>query len=525
MANSYDPTQSEFANIQLVGELAARMMDDVDQNFRHVTRLAWPKSLVDITQDLVDEHILEAQYLPPVWSEFVTVRKRPTVWDFASQMADTQSGHIVFASDDCFVVGDSDGIFALMTFSPVPVGSEMLYQLAFHLFDLGQNTLVLTSIFHELSNTYDIASFPDADLIDEHKVSPTGDNLLAYLKDPRRQRPVFIYRASGILSGKTREAHRMSKRLMTAFGLVVTSNVVHRQFSDLLWGRRQGIIAIPPTTGDIDPIPIETDRLRDLSDCFDFLQGSPLIEEPSRTLTGNAIGAHARKAWRPFSLPIANLERVRAQGDYLKQFWNAILVVAARIRDVRDEPETVVQANLESEIISAPPLPAGAAVPLPVPQRVIELDDEGYPIHCSDIPDWVAKQFPTQIAIMPRARKALNKAGHAEPGRIGRGIAALAGARRSLLLGDRDQLNSFEQQLLSMRMRDSFTNAERLRGQTGDAYVIHFEGRRLLLDRHLCSNSSGFNDPRLIRIYYAYDRTTQKIVIGWMPTHLPTSIS
>jgi hypothetical protein len=47
----------------------------------------------------------------------------------------------------------------------------------------------------------------------------------------------------------------------------------------------------------------------------------------------------------------------------------------------------------------------------------------------------------------------------------------------------------------------------------------------LLLDRHLRSNASPFNDPRLIRIYYTFDPLTEAIVVGWLPTHLMTTQS
>lgn len=51
------------------------------------------------------------------------------------------------------------------------------------------------------------------------------------------------------------------------------------------------------------------------------------------------------------------------------------------------------------------------------------------------------------------------------------------------------------------------------------------QGLQLLLDRHLASTASGFNDPRLIRIYYVYDNVCAKILIGSLPGHLPTSRS
>jgi len=62
------------------------------------------------------------------------------------------------------------------------------------------------------------------------------------------------------------------------------------------------------------------------------------------------------------------------------------------------------------------------------------------------------------------------------------------------------------------------------RTEVVDFFPNH-QGKTFLLDRHLASNSSGFNDPKMIRIYYFYDAESEKIVVGWLPTHLQTSKS
>jgi hypothetical protein len=92
-------------------------------------------------------------------------------------------------------------------------------------------------------------------------------------------------------------------------------------------------------------------------------------------------------------------------------------------------------------------------------------------------------------------------------------------------MGEAGTVAVFEAGLLRLKMRDGFSNAERLKGQTGAEYVLEHGGRKLLLERHLRSNSSGFNDPRMVRIYYVFDKMLRKIVVGWLPSHLRTSQS
>ena len=54
------------------------------------------------------------------------------------------------------------------------------------------------------------------------------------------------------------------------------------------------------------------------------------------------------------------------------------------------------------------------------------------------------------------------------------------------------------------------------------AYFIRLGGRRRFLDQHLGKGSA--RDPRYcMRIYFCWDEDTNRVVIGHMPSHLPTS--
>jgi hypothetical protein len=91
--------------------------------------------------------------------------------------------------------------------------------------------------------------------------------------------------------------------------------------------------------------------------------------------------------------------------------------------------------------------------------------------------------------------------------------------------GDRFSAQAFHKGLRALSLRDGFSGAERLLGRTGSDYMISHRGRTYILDRHLASNASGFNDPKMVRIYYFYDPGLDKIIVGWLPTHLRTSKS
>lgn len=61
-------------------------------------------------------------------------------------------------------------------------------------------------------------------------------------------------------------------------------------------------------------------------------------------------------------------------------------------------------------------------------------------------------------------------------------------------------------------------------GEHGDAYFVQYGGRRRLLDQHLGRGTS--RDSRYsLRVYFFWDEDTQRAVVGWLPSHLPNSLT
>ena len=239
----------------------------------------------------------------------------------------------------------------------------------------------------------------------------------------------------------------------------------------------------------------------------------------SSSSSGAAIGTSALSAWSWQTSRAPSLEQLRHGGTIFKQVWERVLEQFTPLPAPLDidaaEPasDTEEHAGVDSDSLMS--------------ERVepLKLDADGYPIDASDISLWADAKFGDRIAIAPRARRALTKSQHPEPRRIAEALEILAGPKWRGYLGETETVAELEAGLLKLRMRDGFSNAERLKGQTGADYILDYGGRRLLLERHLRSNSSGFNDPRMIRIYYVFDKLLRKIVVGWLPGHLRTSQS
>lgn len=199
----------------------------------------------------------------------------------------------------------------------------------------------------------------------------------------------------------------------------------------------------------------------------------------------------------------------------LKLVHKVTLVERAELEQAKADEAAQAQA---SQQVALPiievdePEPRLPARP-PPPAILLNLDDLGW---------WSEQLDPSRIILLPRAFRAAKGFRHLEPERIGTALKLLEGDRWASFQGDRDAVVRFQEGLKGLYMHDGWSNAERLQGVTGDEYLVEYSDRRLLLDRHLASFSSGYNSNRMIRIYYTYDKISRRVIVGYMPGHLGT---
>lgn len=459
-----------------------------------------------VTQGWVDDVILSAHLAEPVWSEHVIVEHEPDIWTFYARLL-IESSHrqFVLASDDCLVVGEGSAGQLLLAISRLPVGEKIFYQVSLHCLSLDDGIFPFVSVFRMISRAYQPRAYPDSRLIDQFRLKRNGKGVREYIDCVERQRPVFVFPMSATLPRKAREAHDRSLNSFNLLGPVVVNKTLFREYSSAFASVKPVCIAILPggrcfpVAGDI--VGSDFGFFRALEKCSRLT----LREED----IPDSIGDHSLDAWwQGLSRgPEEEVERCSAVGELA---WRSFL---------HDPEEQSASTPVEPD-----PTPEPAPI-TPERRRPIDLDDEGYPLQAEDIVAWSEERFSDSVVVLSRAARAMRKSRHPDPARIARAIEALAGPKAAVLRGDRSKVIAFNEALLQLRMRDGFSNGERLNGQTGDAYLVEYQGRSFILDRHLRSISSGFNDPKMIRIYYAYDRHADRILIGWLPTHLPNTLS
>lgn len=481
----------------------------IDRSFR------W-KMPKHFDQSWIDDLVLQAHMVAPLWSDYALVKERPDIWGMASYSADNVEDRIVLVADDSLVIASDNRVEMLITATPIAGDGTVFYQLGCHCFTINDDAFFHPRIFRDLVRTHDLLAYPDSDLIDKIGLWQTGKGAEAYIAHERRTRPLFIFRKHTNLPALAKDFQSSAKTWMSGYGPVIVNDDLFHRYQHHLSDRNYGFIAVAPG-GEL--FPLERDGFVVPANFSALLECCDISAPPSNPLSGSVIGASALSAWRWTATRAPSLEQLSQGGVRFREWWGKILEQFAPppAPQVSGAPEPASDAEERAEAESGS-LMFERVEPL-------KLDADGYPVDASDISQWADAKFGDRIVIAPRARRALTKSRHPEPRRIAEALEVLAGPKWRGYLGETETVAEFEAGLLKLRMRDGFSNAERLKGQTGADYILDHGGRRLLLERHLRSNSSGFNDPRMIRIYYVFDKLLRKIVVGWLPGHLRTSQS
>lgn len=475
-----------------------------------------------LTQEWIDELVIQAHLTTPIWSDYALVNNRPDIWGMAAYTANGVEDRIVLVADDCLVIASNDRVEMLITATPVAVSESIHYQIGFHCFAVSLEVFIYASSFRELTQAHGILAYPDSDLIDELGLWQSGRGAEAYIAHEARTRPIFIFRKSTHLPNRAHKYQRSARAFCSGFGPVIVNDGLFNAYREHLSDRKFGMIAIAPGQR---VFPLERSSAVVPDNFTDLLSHSELSAPILSQSDGASLGASALSAWSPLYGHPPRLVDLRDAGEHYRQIWEELLSRFAPPTSTQQSAEAKFAEQLD--FAEAPDEPQVSNEVFASVERVepLKLDADGYPVDASDISQWADANFGDRIVIAPRARRALTKSRHPEPRRIAEALEVLAGPKWRGYLGETETVAEFEAGLLKLRMRDGFSNAERLKGQTGADYILDHGGRRLLLERHLRSNSSGFNDPRMIRIYYVFDKLLRKIVVGWLPGHLRTSQS
>ncbi|GGD81986.1 hypothetical protein [Croceicoccus mobilis] len=475
----------------------------------------------DDLQSSTDTVILKAMLVPPVADDHILLGRRPTIEQLCVAILHQDFATLTpYMSDDCAVISADESVVALITISDDTRHDETRYLLSIHLLTTSAHATDILVTLKSIAELYDPIAYPDSALIDETGLSQTGKGFREYQRSERRRRPLFIMRRkSPTMTAVQKHDYTVARQRLGAYGPVIVNNDLYEQFQiyeDL--GRMDAIIIHPKTcavgslyyTGASGQLEGLSEEAADAP-----LLGSDWLDEQVSALQANARTFLSSSATRP---PRNFLKLMEAGATRLADQWKDITS-----RDIPHEPAH----EQETAPDSPPGRPLDPDTPPEADHELITPTSKPGSLDLSQIPDvitWLETNFDDKIIILPKAKRAFRKSAHPDPQRIAEAIALLATTKYTQKQPG-EYCTAFTEGLSSLHLHDGFSNAERLKGQTGEAYLARYGTRTILLDRKLASYSSAFNSPQMIRIYYTYDKPTRKIIIGWLPSHLPTTRS
>lgn len=151
-----------------------------------------------------------------------------------------------------------------------------------------------------------------------------------------------------------------------------------------------------------------------------------------------------------------------------------------------------------------------------------------YPPGYDDLLQWVTEHLANRIVLHPRSVRELKNAEFADINLVCDALLALATEYRNSKLGHADAGQQFTERLNDLGLHCSGSISRSSAGEFGEAYFVRYpfsDSPRQFLDLHVRSNGNSRDPKRCLAIYFFWDSDTRQVVVGWLPSHLPISIS
>lgn len=152
-----------------------------------------------------------------------------------------------------------------------------------------------------------------------------------------------------------------------------------------------------------------------------------------------------------------------------------------------------------------------------------------------DIPDvfddleaWCDKHLSGYVHVLPRAINAAKRSNYSEPALIYKALLLLANEYRNMrLTGTTEAKEAFERQREALGIKPiSRSGGETTFTKFSSDYEVPWgnKGEKRTLEWHL-EKGGGRDERYFLRMYFFWDEDSEQVVVGWMPGHLPNSLT
>ena len=138
--------------------------------------------------------------------------------------------------------------------------------------------------------------------------------------------------------------------------------------------------------------------------------------------------------------------------------------------------------------------------------------------------NWVEEYFPGRVILHQRAIRSLKNAEYENPELVFKSILLLGTLYYQMRTTSSFSRNEFDEKCAELGIEEAPTIADTCAGEQGESYFVSHHGKKYKLESHIKKGSS--RDPKYcMRIYFFWSNEDEQVVIGWLPQHLPISIS
>lgn len=145
-----------------------------------------------------------------------------------------------------------------------------------------------------------------------------------------------------------------------------------------------------------------------------------------------------------------------------------------------------------------------------------------------DVRRWVEARFEGRLILLPRAEVALEGSRYRDSGAIFDALELLGDGYVRMMQrrpDDDEPYAAFNGRLVELGLRLARAISETERGAYRRHYEVKLGKHRRVLDWQLRSGGNTTSAERSLRIYFLYDSDRGRVVVGWLPSHLPNRLS
>ena len=151
--------------------------------------------------------------------------------------------------------------------------------------------------------------------------------------------------------------------------------------------------------------------------------------------------------------------------------------------------------------------------------------EEEIPADLSGFEEWADQALAGTVHVHPRALREIKQSDYEDIPLIYNSLLLLrdyyAPMRQK---GGRELLQKYEERRDALYLKEEKSISKTREGEQGEAYTVTVGKRKIRMNFHFKKGTSH-ESRYCFRLYFDWDKGTGQVVVGWMPSHLPTRAS